>query len=89
VNEVHIRKRVRGNDAGRHQGMVAMSCRDTIHLICWYLEGRLSTSVESEIRSHLKGCADCRLVLEAATNTLDRYFNQDRGSDSEAASQAA
>jgi len=31
-----------------------MSCRDTIHLICWYLEGRLSTSVEGEIKRHLK-----------------------------------
>jgi len=79
----------RGKVVGHHQGMVAMSCRDTIHLICWYLEGRLSASVESEIRSHLKGCADCRLVLEAATNTLDRYFNQDRGSDSQRAPQAA
>jgi phage tail protein X len=69
--------------------MVVMSCRDTIHLICWYLEGRLSASVESEIRSHLNGCADCRLVLEAATNTLDRYFDQDRSAASESASQAA
>jgi len=70
------------------EGMVAMSCRDTIHLICWYLEGRLSASVESEIRSHLKDCSDCRLVLEAATNTLDRYFDQERAG-SGAATQAA
>ena len=56
-----------------------MSCRDTIHLICWYLEGRLSSSVEMEIRRHLETCADCRLVLEAAVNTLDCYFNADRG----------
>ena len=55
-----------------------MSCRDTIHLICWYLEGRLSSSVETEIRRHLETCSDCRLVLEAAVNTLDRYFNADR-----------
>jgi len=51
-----------------------MSCRDTIHLICWYLEGRLSVSVETEIQSHLKTCSDCHLVLDAAMNTLDRYF---------------
>ena len=55
-----------------------MSCRDTIHLICWYLEGRLSSAVEAEIRRHLEGCTDCRLVLEAAVNTLDRYFNAER-----------
>ena len=56
-----------------------MSCRDTIHLICWYLEGRLSSPVETEIRRHLEACSDCRLVLEAAVNTLDCYFNSDRG----------
>src|SRR2546421_5239422 len=55
-----------------------MSCRDTIHLICWYLEGRLSSSVELEIRRHLETCPDCHLVLQAAVNTLDRYFNANR-----------
>jgi predicted anti-sigma-YlaC factor YlaD len=55
-----------------------MSCRDTIHLICWYLEGRLSSVVETEIKRHLEGCSDCRLVLEAAVNTLDCYFNPER-----------
>jgi predicted anti-sigma-YlaC factor YlaD len=51
-----------------------MSCRDTIHLICMYLEGRLSPGVQTEIERHLHACADCRLVLNAATTTLDRYF---------------
>ena len=55
-----------------------MSCRDTIHLICWYLEGKLSASVEGEIRSHLAECSDCRLVLNAANHTLDRYFGDER-----------
>ncbi|OLC94822.1 MAG: hypothetical protein DMG35_17790 [Acidobacteria bacterium] len=55
-----------------------MSCRDTIHLICWYLEGRLSSSVELEIRRHLETCPDCHLVLQAAVNTLDRYFNSEQ-----------
>ena len=66
-----------------------MSCKDTIHLICWYLEGRLSESVEGEIKCHLKTCADCRVVLEAAINTLDHYFGTDRPAKTEAASQAA
>lgn len=52
-----------------------MSCRDTIHLICWYLEGKLSPSVEREIERHLSECNDCHLVLEAANSTLDRYFS--------------
>jgi predicted anti-sigma-YlaC factor YlaD len=63
-----------------------MSCRDTIHLICMYLEGKLSPSVQDEIEHHLESCADCRLVLDAATTTLDRYFGQPKeAADSQAA----
>ena len=38
----------------------------------------MSSSVETEIRRHLETCSDCRLVLEAAVNTLDCYFSADR-----------
>ena len=55
-----------------------MDCRDTVHLICWYLEGKLSPSVEREIEQHLNRCRDCRLVLEAATKTLDQHFGAGR-----------
>jgi predicted anti-sigma-YlaC factor YlaD len=60
--------------AGDLRGFRIMSCRDTIHLICWYLEGKLSPAVEGEIAKHLHDCSDCRLVMDAATTTLDRYF---------------
>jgi hypothetical protein len=66
-----------------------MSCKDTIHLICWYLEGRLSTSVEVEIKRHLETCSDCHLVLDAAVNTLDRYFSSERAAGTEARFRAA
>ena len=66
-----------------------MSCRDTIHLICWYLEGKLSPAVEAEIADHLRGCADCHLVLDAATTTLDRYFNIPKNVEDQAATRAA
>ena len=66
-----------------------MSCRDTIHLICWYLEGRLSPSVETEIKRHLENCRDCRMVLDAAMTTLDRYFTPSKDPDEESAIQAA
>jgi predicted anti-sigma-YlaC factor YlaD len=51
-----------------------MSCRDTIHLICWYLEGKLSAAVSHDIQEHLEDCSNCKLVLKAATSTLDQYF---------------
>jgi len=52
-----------------------MSCKDTIHLLCWYLEGFLSEPVEAEIRQHLSRCADCHLVLSAAINILEQDFD--------------
>ena len=73
---------------GKCRGRV-MSCRDTIHLICWYLEGRLSPVVETEIKRHLEGCSDCRLVLEAAVNTLDCYFVSERADATSDAFRAA
>jgi hypothetical protein len=60
-----------------------MSCKDTIHLICWYLEKKLSPSVENEIERHLSACRDCHLVLDAANTTLDRYFESSRNEEPE------
>ena len=66
-----------------------MSCRDTIHLICWYLEGKLSKSVEHEVALHLDGCPHCRVVLEAATTTLDQYFGATKHTELSPVSQVA
>jgi hypothetical protein len=66
-----------------------MSCKDTIHLICWYLEGRLSSSVEVEIKRHLQSCPDCHMVLVAAISTLDHYFASEGISAAGASTQAA
>jgi Putative zinc-finger len=66
-----------------------MSCRDTIHLICWYLERKLSPSVENEIERHLGECRDCHLVFEAANTTLDRYFGLARTPEADVARTAA
>jgi hypothetical protein len=60
-----------------------MNCRDTIHLICWYLEGKLAPTVSKDIEGHLSGCSNCQLVLRAATSTLDHYFEPVKTSDSD------
>ena len=88
VREMHIRKWAVLSSLGTW-GTGEMSCRDTIHLICWYLEGRLSTSVEGEIKRHLETCSDCHLVLDAAINTLDRYFSAERAGGVDASPRAA
>jgi hypothetical protein len=74
---------------GGISGDATMSCKDTIHLICWYLERKLSPSVESEIERHLSECRDCHLVFDAANTTLDRYFGPARSVDPEPATTAA
>lgn len=52
-----------------------MTCKETIRLICEYLEGRLGPGVTREVTWHLERCKDCRLVLDAARSTLATYFN--------------
>ena len=74
---------------GIAEGVLVMSCRDTIHLICWYLEGKLSASVSKDIEQHLGSCANCRVVLSAATTTLDQYFATLTESNSTTSPQAA
>ena len=66
-----------------------MSCRDTIHLICWYLEGKLAQSVSKDIEEHLRTCSNCQLVLTAATSTLDQYFEGRSNSEMSEQNQAA
>lgn len=54
-----------------------MTCHGTIRLICDYLEGWLSPSMEREVSQHLSNCPNCFIVLEAAEQTLETYFGAD------------
>lgn len=57
-----------------YQG-AGMTCRETVRLICEYLEGRLSPGVATAVSRHVDDCANCHLVLQAAQQTLDAYFD--------------
>ena len=56
-------------------GHMSMTCKATIRLICEYLEGRLTPQVASEVQCHLGVCKNCRAVFDAATSTLEVYFD--------------
>ena len=56
---------------------MSMTCKATIRLICEYLEGRLTPQVASEVQRHLALCNDCRTVFDAATLTLEVYFDRE------------
>jgi putative zinc finger protein len=53
-----------------------MNCKDTIRLMCEYIEGRLTPAVAQEVRAHVGRCENCRMVLEAAERTLEVYFDE-------------
>jgi hypothetical protein len=53
-----------------------MSCKETIRLMCEFIEGRLSPAVAHEMSMHLGHCQNCSLVLEAAEHTLEIYFDE-------------
>lgn len=55
-----------------------LTCKETIRLICEYLDGRLSPGVAGELRMHLDDCKNCRMVLDAAQKTLATYFDSYR-----------
>ncbi len=52
-----------------------MTCKETMRLICEYLEGKLAPSVVRDLTWHLDRCKDCRMVLDAARRTLEVNFN--------------
>jgi Putative zinc-finger len=56
---------------------MSMTCKATIRLICEYLEGRLAPEVASEIQRHLGCCKNCRAVFDAASLTLEVYFDRE------------
>ena len=55
---------------------MTMNCQATIRLICEYLEGRLAPEVASEVQRHLGCCKNCLTVFDAASLTLEVYFDR-------------
>jgi predicted anti-sigma-YlaC factor YlaD len=54
-----------------------MTCKETMGLLCWHLEGKLSLPAAVGVRQHLDTCKDCRMVLEAAQRTLQIHFDSE------------
>ena len=54
-----------------------MNCRETIRIICDYLEGKLAKPAAAAVQRHIGKCPDCRQVHETAKRTLEAYFDRD------------
>ncbi len=65
---------IRQSPRPQSQG-ISVTCKETIRLICEYLDGKLVSSVDRDIKAHLDQCKDCRMVLEAARRTLKIDFD--------------
>jgi hypothetical protein len=63
--------RIASSDAAKKN----MSCKETIRLMCEFIEGRLTPVVARDVSMHLSHCENCTLVLEAAEHTLEIYFD--------------
>ncbi len=63
-----------GSMPGHNPGSTTVTCKETIRLICEYLDGKLVPSVDRDIKAHLDQCKDCRMVLDAARKTLREDF---------------
>jgi hypothetical protein len=66
-----------------------MSCKEAIRMVCEYLEGRLSPPVNVAVRNHLDHCKNCNMVMEAAKNTLEVYFDGPRHLETHAKARVA
>jgi len=63
---------------GRGRCLTDMSCKETIRLMCEFIEGRLAATVAHDVSMHISHCQNCTLVLEAAEQTLETYFGDPR-----------
>jgi hypothetical protein len=62
-----------------------MTCKSTIRMICEYLEGRLSPQVSTAMSKHLHSCGNCSMVMKAAKQTLEVYFDRQMNNEADTA----
>ncbi len=50
-------------------------CREIKDKLSAYLDGELETALCAEIEQHLKGCDNCRVVVDTLNKTITLYRN--------------
>ena len=54
-----------------------MNCQDVIHDLSNYIDDELDADLKQELESHLKGCADCRLVVDQTRKTIEIFCDSE------------
>ena len=52
-------------------------CKDLLGGISDYLDGSASEALCEEIRRHMEGCANCRVVVDSTRRTISLYKGDD------------
>ncbi len=51
------------------------TCREIKDKLSAYLDGELESALCAEIEQHLRGCDDCRVVVDTLNKTITLYRN--------------
>ena len=54
------------------------TCREIKNKLSAYLDGELESALCAEIEQHLRGCDDCRVMVDTLNKTITLYRNYGR-----------
>lgn len=54
-----------------------MNCKDVIRDLSNFIDGDLDAELEQELESHLRDCADCKLVVDQTKKTVEIYCDSE------------
>jgi anti-sigma factor RsiW len=54
-----------------------LNCEDVIHDLSNFIDGELDAPLKVELESHLKDCADCRLVVNQTKKTIEIFCDSE------------
>ena len=52
-----------------------VNCKSVFHELCDFLDGELDAGSVEEIKAHLDGCQDCRLLVDTTKKTIEIFCN--------------
>lgn len=52
-----------------------MNCQEVVRQLSEYLDGELDPELGEELRLHLVGCKDCRLIVDTTRKTIEIFCN--------------
>lgn len=52
-----------------------MNCQEAIRQLSDYLDGELDSELKEQLRRHLAGCKDCRLIVDTTRKTIEIFCN--------------